>query len=89
MHLTDVSHMLETRERRGGHWTLWHPTLDKNLAPARLLASDGRALEAVALAFDITANTEGHCHDVDFRVVTRSTTVTVMGGELSDERRRA
>ena len=67
---------LELREQRGDEWTIWFPAQSGMYRPAFLLAYQGRLIEAIEAAQDIRIENYGNMHGVEFRCVTKTTTIT-------------
>ena len=88
---TETNHVLEYRRRTQGAWTCWMraSVIDELARPAIKLALAGRLTDAIELAYDAWNRHYGGCHDVEFRVVTTATTVTLLGGDWTEERLRA
>lgn len=63
--------------------------IDELARPAIKLALVGRLTDAIELAYDAWLHHYGNCHDVEFRVVTTATTVTLLGGDWTEDRLRA
>lgn len=57
----------------------WGKASDDMYQPARLLVYQGQLIAAIETAGDILVKTRGSMHDVAFRVVTTTKTVTVLG----------
>ena len=87
----ETNHVLEYRRRTAGAWTCWMraSVIDELARPAIKLALVGRLTDAIELAYDAWLKHYGNCHDVEFRVVTTMTTVTLLGGEWTEERLRS
>jgi hypothetical protein len=68
--------ILEMREIRSKEWTTWHKPLNGKYRPAELLAYQGRLTEAIERAQEIQIADYGNMHGIEFRCVTKSTTVT-------------
>ena len=88
---TETSHVLEYRRQTQGAWTCWMraSVIDELARPAIKLALSGVLTDAIELAYDAWNRHYGGCHDVEFRVVTTATTVTLLGGDWTEERLRA
>ena len=88
---TETNHVLQYRRRSAGVWICWAraSVLDELARPAIKLALSGRLTDAIELAYDAWNGHYGNCHDVEFRVVTTTTTVTLLGGEWNEDRLRA
>lgn len=68
------------RSIRGPRRQVWRGTgLYDELAEARRLADRGRIEEAIKEATNAWIRANEHAHDVDFRVVTKTTTVSFIG----------
>lgn len=74
-----TNHVLETRDRRGETWLIWRPANAGMYRKASLLAYHGRLHEAIESAEATRVSEFGDMHDVDFRCVTTSRTVTIFG----------
>lgn len=88
--VTEKNHVLEYRRRVAGSWGCWLrvSAFDEHLRPAIKLSLAGRIIDALELAYDASNRCQGNCHDVEFRVVTTTTEVTVLGGEWAEDRLR-
>ena len=76
--LTTTEHVLEMRESPN---TIWHPPIAGMYKPAVRLAWQGRLTEAIETACDIRIREYGEMHGISFRCVTKTETITVLGGE--------
>lgn len=74
--LTSTSQTLEMNGPRG---QVWRPALPEMFQAARELAAAGRTYEALLCAQDAYVSANGNMHGVEFRVVTREVTITVLG----------
>ncbi len=75
---TDSHTVLEMRRKiSADEWHVWAPPQAGMFKPAMLLASHGRICEALVAAEDIQIENYGDMHDVEFRCVTKSTTVSM------------
>lgn len=88
---TETGHVLECRRRTSSVWSCWMraSVIDELARPAIKLALVGRQADAIELAYDAWLQHYGNCCGVEFRVVTTMTTVTLLGGEWTEERLRA
>lgn len=86
MQLTQTYHSLEMRRWRNDDWLAWSLTTAGMLQPARTLASQGRLTEAIEAAESIWIENYGNMHGVDFRCVTKTTTITVNAGAIDEGR---
>jgi hypothetical protein len=76
-HLTTTTRSLEIR---GPRRQPWRPVSHDRFQEARHLAEAGRSYEALLAAQDVyIRELGGNLHSVEFRVVTREVTVTVLG----------
>lgn len=74
--LTNTSQTLEMNGPRG---QVWRPALHDMFQAARELTAAGRTYEALLCAQDVYISANGNMHGVEFRVVTREVTITVLG----------
>tara|TARA_R110002126_G_C10452607_1_gene499712 strand:+ start:1654 stop:1914 length:261 start_codon:yes stop_codon:yes gene_type:complete len=81
--LTETFHTIESRRRVCGiEWTIWarHPSCV--CRDAELLAYQGRLVEAIEEAERAYIRERGNMFDVQFRCVTKTTTITVCTGPI-------
>lgn len=76
---TTTEHTLEVRSRVEGGWGSWHKPTAGMFRPAELLAYQGRLVEAIECAEKTYIENYGHMRGIEFRTVTKSTTVTTNG----------
>lgn len=74
--LTNTSATLEMNGPRG---QVWRPAVHDIFQGARELTAAGRTYEALLCAQDAYVSAHGDMHGVEFRVVTREVTITVLG----------
>ena len=67
---------IEMRRNLGTEWEVWHKPLDGIFRPAEMLAYQGRLIEAIESAETAHIQEHGSMWDVEFRCVTRTTTIT-------------
>ena len=84
-HFTRTHHVLEQQDQRNGEWCNWHKTTAGMFRPAEMLAYQGRLVEAIEAAETIQIENYGNMHNVRFRVVTKSVTVTTNAGSINPE----
>lgn len=82
--MTETFHTLEAREKRCGEWTIWRRAAGCVCRDAELLAYQGRLVEAIEEAQRGYIHEHGHMHGIEFRCVTKSTTITVACGKVCD-----
>jgi hypothetical protein len=86
---TETSHELEYRNTVSGPF-VWTPaSIYRALRAAASIAANGNVTGAIEAAYDTWQKRHGNCHGVEFRVISRSVTVTVLGGEWTEDRLRA
>jgi len=73
---TVTGHVLE---KRGPRSVLWHRVVAGIYRPAVILVYQERFVEGLAEAQRIRVQEWGSMHDVQFRIVTSTRTVTVLG----------
>jgi len=69
----------KTLEIHGPRGQIWRPASGDIFDQARQLTEVGRTYEALLTAQDAYIAKHGDMHEVDFRVVTREVTITVIG----------
>ena len=74
--LTNISQSLEIRGPRDQPW---RPLATEMFQEANRLTESGRTYEALLCAQDLYVSKHGDMHGVDFRVVTREVTVSILG----------
>ncbi len=74
-----IEHQLQQRKMLpSGVFSSWHSVNAEIHQGSRVLTFLGRAFEALRLAESELIENYGHCHDFEFRVVTRETSVTTL-----------
>lgn len=82
---TSTFHNLETREYRNGEWLIWHSAqadIHTEYREAFTLAYQGRLIEALESAERSRIQNHGNMNNCEFRIVTKSTTITRLGGHI-------
>ncbi|AMV34559.1 hypothetical protein VN12_20715 [Pirellula sp. SH-Sr6A] len=64
------------RKVSSSDWQIWAKPCDERLRPAELLAYQGKMLEAIELAEKIWVEINGSMLGVEFRCLTKASTVT-------------
>jgi hypothetical protein len=76
---TETNTTLEMRRKVGEDtWQVWAPPLAEMYRPAMSLAYQGRITEALELAERIQIQNYGNASFVEFRCVTKTTTITAI-----------
>lgn len=74
---TETYHTLEMRRKvSSDEWNVWHRPVSWMFQSASLIAFYGRLVEAIEEAERIHIREYGNMHGVEFRCVTKSTTIT-------------
>ena len=71
---TNTEHDLQMRQDGG----VWHWCFDDLYSNGQILASQGRLVEAIESAQRVHIDKHGHMFGVEFRCVTKTTTITML-----------
>lgn len=81
---TESYHVLQVRRKVGNEWNIWNKPVAGMFRPAELLAYQGHLIEAIEEAQRTQLREYGNMHGVEFRCLTKSTTVTIATGAIDE-----